>query len=163
MELPRALEHLAEVHTELIEDLRTIGDRHRPEADVFHMCHALAERLTPLGVALASNAERYGRDVRGPVEAGAWSNALARVRRRVADVAGRSPQSGLLLMWDLRHLYLQAQEDLLGWVMVGQAAKARRDKELRALTDLGYQESERVVKWLTTQVKTTSAQALTAG
>jgi hypothetical protein len=47
--------------------------------------------------------------------------------------------------------------------MVGQAAKARRDKDLRALTDLGYAESERVVKWLTTQVKTASAQALTAG
>jgi hypothetical protein len=163
MELPRALEHLAEVHNELIEDLRNIGDRHRPEADVFHMCHALAERLIPLGVALASNAERYGEDVQGPSAGGAWSDATARVRRRMADVAGKSPKSGLLLMWDLRHLYLQAQEDLLGWVMVGQAAKARRDKELRALTDLGYHEAERVVKWLTTQVKTASAQALTGG
>lgn len=163
MELPRALEHLAEVHVELIEDLRTIGDRHRPEADVFHLCHALADRLVPLGVALASNADRYGRDVQAPSNGSAWSDALARVRRRMADIAGASPRSGLLLMWDLRHLYLQAQEDLLGWVMVGQAAKARRDKELRALTDLGYHETERVVKWLTTQVKTASGQALTAG
>ena len=163
MQLPRALEHLAEVHTELIEDLRTVGDRHRPEADVFHMCHSLADRLVPLGVALASNAERYGKDVQGPSTGSAWSDALARVRRRMADVAGKSPQSGLLLLWDLRHLYLQAQEDLLGWTMVGQAAKARRDKDLRALTDLGYAESERVVTWLTTMTKTASAQALTSG
>jgi len=163
MELPRALEHLADVHTELIEDLRTIGDRHRPEADIFHMCHALAERLIPLGSALSSNAERYGRDVQGPSEGGAWSDAMARVRRRMSDVAGKSPKSGLLLLWDLRHLYLEAQEDLLGWTIVGQAAKARRDKELRALTDLGYAESERVVKWLTTMIKISSAQALTSG
>jgi len=163
MELPRALEHLAEVHVELIEDLRAVGDRHRPEADVFHMCHELAGRLVPLGVALSSNAERYGRDVQGPREGGAWSDAIARVRRTMADVAGKSPKSGLLLIWDLRHLYLEAQEDLLGWTIVGQAAKARRDKELRALTDLGYHEAERVVKWLTTMVKTTSAQALTSG
>ncbi len=163
MELPRALEHLAEVHGELIEDLRAVGDRHRPDADVFHMTHALAERLIPLGVALASNAERYGRDVQGPSEGGAWSDAVARVRRRMADVAGKSPKSGLLLIWDLRHLYLEAQEDLIGWTIVGQAAKARRDKDLRALTDLGYHEAERVVKWLTTMLKTTSAQALTSG
>jgi hypothetical protein len=163
MELPRALEHLAEVHTELIEDLRTVGDRHRPDADVFHMCHALAERLVPLGVALASNAERYGRDVQAPSEGSAWSDALARVRRRLADASGKSPKSGLLLQWDLRHLYLQAQEDLLGWIAVGQAAKAGRDRDLRALTDLAYHETERVVKWITTMVKNMAAQALTSG
>jgi hypothetical protein len=163
MELPRALEHLAEVHTELIDDLRTIGDRHRPEADVFHICHALADRLVPLGVALASNAERYGKDVSGPSAGGAWSDALARVRRKMADVAGKSSRSGLVLMLDLRHLYLQGQEDLLGWIMVGQAAKSRRDKELSALAELGYAEAERLVKWVTTQVKSLSAQALTAG
>jgi hypothetical protein len=163
MQLPRALEHLAEVHNELIEDLHTIGDRHRPDADVFHMCHTLADRLLPLGVALASNAERYGKDVQGPSAGGAWSDVLARVRRRMADVAGRRPESGVLLLWDLRHLYLEAQEDLLGWTMVGQAAKARRDPELRALTDLGYRETERVVKWLTTITKTASAQALLSG
>jgi hypothetical protein len=163
MELPRALDHLAEVHTELIEDLAAIGDRHRPEADVFHTCHQLVERLVPLGAELASHAERYGEAVARPHAETAWSDILARMRRRMAGVAGSSPKAGLLLLWDLRHLYLQAQEDLLGWIMVGQAAKARRDNELRALTDRGYEESERVVKWITTEVKQASAQALAAG
>ncbi|HEX7069254.1 MAG TPA: hypothetical protein VF190_00545, partial [Rhodothermales bacterium] len=87
--------------------------------------------------ALASNAERYGKDVSAPGADGAWSDALARVRRKMADVAGKSSRSGLVLMLDLRRLYLPGQEDLLDWIMVGQAAKARRDKELSSLAELG--------------------------
>jgi hypothetical protein len=81
----------------------------------------------------------------------------------MARLASTNPKAGVLLLWGLRHLYLQAQEELLGWIMVGQAAKARRDKELRSLTDEGYLESERVVKWITTEVKHASAQALISG
>ena len=88
------------------------------------MCHVLSERLGPLGDQLASNARRYGRDVERPGAGGAWSEALARIRRRMARAASTNPKAGVLLLWDLRHLYLQAQEELLGWIMVGQATRS---------------------------------------
>jgi Molybdopterin oxidoreductase Fe4S4 domain len=82
------------------------------------------------------------------------------VRGRATDRVnhGRQPPAGILLLRDLRTLYLMAQECEIDWVMVGQGAKAARDKELLETVTQCVQ-----VKWLTTRIREASPQTLTVG
>ena len=85
------------------------------------------------------------------------------VRRRSGDLLGRSKASGLLLLRDLRALYLSAQAAEIAWVILIQAAKAARDSELLDTASSCHQEAETRGKWLRTRIKETSPQVLVAG
>jgi hypothetical protein len=60
-------------------------------------------------------------------------------------------------------LYLRSQEAAMTWVMVGQAAKALRDKELLSLATDCQTETELQGKWFTTRIKTGAPQTLVVG
>jgi hypothetical protein len=75
-------------------------------------------------------------------------------------VLGRAPQSGLLLLRDLRDLFLAAEECSITWVMAGQGAQAVRDKELLELVRELHGETELQVKWLTMRIKLAAPQVL---
>lgn len=163
MELPRALEHLAEVHTELIDDLRTIGNRHRPEGDVLHICHALADRLIPLwvGARLERRALRQG-----------CLGARGRWRMERCAGAGSAQDGGRrgqeFEKWSRPHVGSAASVPAgtggpprLDHGRPSREGAARQGAQLARRAR--YAEAERLVKWVTTQVKSLSAQALTAG
>ncbi len=86
-----------------------------------------------------------------------------RARRATAVLAGRAPQSGLLLLRDLQQLFLAAEEVSILWVMAGQAAQAARDAELLEVVTECHTETEVHVKWLTTRIKIAAPQALATG
>jgi len=85
------------------------------------------------------------------------------VRRRSGDLLGRSKASGLLLLKDLRALYLSVQAAEIAWVILVQAAKAARDSELLDTASSCHQEAETRGKWLRTRIKEASPQVLVAG
>jgi hypothetical protein len=49
------------------------------------------------------------------------------------------------------------------WIIAGQLAQAKRDPELLALVDELHRETLTQIKWLKTQVKQASPQALAVG
>jgi hypothetical protein len=61
---------------------------------------------------------------------------------------------------DLRVLYLRAQENAAAWVMVSQAAKATRDRELLTLAAECHSQTEVQAKWFMGRIKTGAPQAL---
>jgi hypothetical protein len=87
----------------------------------------------------------------------------AGLRHKVSEALGRRPESGLLLLRSLRQLYLQAQEVSFDWIVAGQLAQATRDQELLAVVDELHRETLTQIKWLKTQVKQASPQALAVG
>jgi hypothetical protein len=66
----------------------------------------------------------------------------------------------MLLLRDLRELYLGAQGTLIAWVIVRQGAMAARDKELLDVAKKCQPETDLQVKWLLTRIKTTAPQVL---
>jgi hypothetical protein len=54
------------------------------------------------------------------------------LRHKSAELLGRSELSGVLLLRDLKQLYLTAQETEMEWVVLAQVAQAVRDRELLA-------------------------------
>jgi hypothetical protein len=57
----------------------------------------------------------------------------------------------------------QAQEVSFHWIIAGQLAPATRDHELLSVVDELHRETFTQIKWLKTQVKQASPQALVVG
>jgi hypothetical protein len=162
MKIGPLLARLRELEADLADELRALGERHAADHDVFHQCHTFAKQCERHAAALEPLAARYGEDVddEGP---GFWSGLLESARRTASASLGRVPESGLLLLRDLRTLFLRAEECSITWVMAGQAAQAARDQELLDVVHACHQETEIQVKWFVTRIKVAAPQALVVG
>lgn len=162
MKLGLAVEGLAEAELALADDYRKLGELHAADHDVFHQSRTFAKQCATHAERLRPIVERYGRNAPGNGEPGLWESVMGAVRRRASETIGRRPESGLLLVQDLRDVYLSAQETYLTWVIVYQGAQAARDRELLQISGECQLETELQVKWALTQLKVVSPQALTA-
>jgi hypothetical protein len=160
MSLARAIEQLHEAETDLAEELRQVADRHAVEHGIHHTCRSLATQCTAHAAALRPFAERHGTKLSDPGPPGLWDSFMGAVRRTNAELLGRRPETGLLLLRDLRQLFLMACEAEIDWWIVRQGAMAARDVELSTLFEDCHEETWNQVKWLKTQIKEASAQIL---
>jgi hypothetical protein len=139
MKVGRLLAHLEKLETALAAELRAAAERHRDDHDVYHQSRTFAVTADKRVQGLALFEQRYkGKAI--------WSTAIG--------------DGSADLLEDLRTLYLRSQEAAMTWVMVAQAAKALRDKELLSHATDCQTETELQGKWFTTRIKTGAPQAL---
>jgi hypothetical protein len=162
VKMHKAIEEVHEAEAALAKRLRATGERHASESDLYHLGHALARRCAQHLQALAPFAQRYGAKP-APDDLDESPGLLETVRRKSAEVVGRSEPAGLLLMSDLRDLYLAAQHAELAWVILLQAAKAKRDAELINIVTHCHEEADMSGKWLRTRIKEAAPQVYAAG
>jgi hypothetical protein len=162
MNMNKAVEDVQDAEAELGKRLRVTGERHASESDIYHLGHTLARRCAEHLRALAPFAERYdAKPMRDDLDTS--PGLLETVRRKSGEILGRSEAAGLLLMADLRELYLAAQHAELAWVVLLQAAKARRDAELIEVVTRCHEEAEACGKWVRTRIKEAAPQVYAAG
>lgn len=162
MKLDKAISDVQDAESDLAKELRSIGERHAVEHDLYHLGHTLANQCSDHLEQLALFATRYGAKPRDGGVAGSPS-LLETLRHKSAELLGRSEMSGLLLLRDLRNLYLSAQEAEIAWVILAQAAQAVRDRELLQTVSLCHEEAEARGKWLRTRIKEAAPQVLATG
>lgn len=155
------LEQLHDAEMGLAGDFRKTGERHAAEHDLWYGCHTLARQCEGRAAELRSAAERYGEAISEPHEPELLRSMMAHVRHATADMIGRSPSSGLLMLRDLRLLYTAAQEVNFYWITLGQVAQAKRDGQLLETADILHRQLLTQIKWLKTRVKEASPQILT--
>ena len=156
---------LREVHdgeTDLERQLHVAAERHRTDHEIRHVAVDLARWSLQNRQALASLADRYGAVLGKDQDPQEPTGPLAAVREWSAEHLGRRTSPALLLLRDLRHLYLMASGNSVLWTMLGQAAQAGRDSELLAVVTECHGRTERQAVWCNAMVKTLSPQALTA-
>ena len=158
-----ALKELYEAEEELADEYVKVGERLAAEHDVWYDCKAFAEQCHAHADAIRPFAARHEEQLPPPDDETVGETTTAALRHKLADALGRRPESGLLLLRSLRQLYLQAQEVSLHWIIAGQLAQATRDQKLLALVDELHRETLTQIKWLKTQVKQASPQALVVG
>jgi hypothetical protein len=73
---------------------------------------------------------------------------------------GRKPQSGMLLLRDLRQLYLMAEEANIHWLVLGQVVQALRDQALLNQVSALHKQILTQIKWLKTRIKESLPQVL---
>jgi hypothetical protein len=164
VKVDRALEQLAAAEAELGAELRTVGERHAADHDVYHLGHTLAGQSAERLGSLRPHAERYGARVPPAADGdGARPGIVEAVRHEASGLSGRDASSGMALLHDLRRLALVAQAAELEWVVMVQVAKAARDRALLDTASSGHEQAQTCVKWVRTRIKVTCPQVYVAG
>jgi hypothetical protein len=158
-----ALKELYEAEEELADEFVKVGERLAAEHDVWYECKRFAEQCHAHADALRPFAAKHDEQLAPADDAAVGETTTAALRHKLSEALGRRPESGLLLLRSLRQLYLQAQEVSFHWLVAGQLAQATRDWELLALVDDLHRETLTQIKWLKTQAKIASPQALAVG
>ena len=160
MKLGRAIEAVARAEAELAGALERVGERHRTDHELFHVTAALAPLARARIERLAALAERFGASVEpGGTERG---GPLTTAREKLSEALGSRSAAGLLLLRDLRELYLLACAASIDWTVLGQGAQAAKSRELLDLVADCHAEELRVREGVTTQLKEAAPQVLTS-
>ncbi|MEU5726036.1 hypothetical protein [Micromonospora sp. NPDC047738] len=148
MHLAHYLGLLHKAQARLGDAFGEVGEAHREEPDVFHLCQRLAAECRRHADQLEPFARRYAED------------APAEPDRLHSQLFSGTRTGGLGLLRDLQDLYLMAAECDISWTVVGQAAYGARDEELLGVVKSGEQETATQLKWLRTRMKQAAPQAL---
>jgi hypothetical protein len=156
VKVERVLQEVADVERELAQHLVRFAERHAAEHDLYHTGHTLAQQCQKHLDALAPFAEQYSApapdtDIRSP-------GLLEKVRRAASDAVGRSEVTSLVLMRDMRDLYLSIQEAEMMWVVLVQVSQAVRDGKLLNVAVECHEAAEMRGKWIRTRVKESAPQ-----
>jgi hypothetical protein len=163
VKLDVAIRDVRDAEAELASQLDVLGERHKADHDVYHLtetlqriAHANLETLIPF-------AERYGTSI-DPTDAPREHDRglLERAREKSSELVGRRPETGLLLLRDLRRLHLLYAEASISWVILGQGAQAARDAELLAAVSRCHGQTLRGMRWTVTRIKLAAPQILTS-
>jgi hypothetical protein len=161
VKLGLAIEHVAGSERELAKQLLAVGERHKTDHDVFHMTRTLSKKERGHLDELARHAGRYGAQLDRDGD-GSGPGIVAAAREKSAELLGRRPEPGLLLLRDLRELHLVAAGASLDWVALAQGAQAARDADLLATVSACHEETLKTLKWTTYRLKEAAPQALTS-
>jgi hypothetical protein len=158
-----ALKELYRAEEELADEFVKVGERLAAEHDVWYDCRRFADQCHRHADAIRPFAAAHEEQLAPPDDDTVGETSTAALRHKLSEFLGRRPESGLLLLRSLRQLYVQAQEVSFHWIVAGQLAQATRDRELLTLVDELHRETLTQIKWLKTQVKQASPQALVVG
>jgi len=138
-------------------DLAALGERHRTEHEIWHVTRDLAEWSREHVRLLADHAGRRGLSLDQDADG---SSPLSTVREKVAELVGRRPEAGLLLLRDLRQIHLDCVGVSVDWEMLAQTAQGLRDDDLLALSQRCHPDSLRQARWANSMIKVMSPQIM---
>lgn len=87
---------------------------------------------------------------------------LSQLGERLAGMVGRWPESALLLLEDLRTLYLLGSDTSLGWEMLAQLAQATHRSDVLQLASDCHPQTLRQLRWANTMLNALCPQTLTS-
>ena len=144
---------------EVVQQLTRMADKHQKEAEVHHVATDLIGWSTINIARLADAADSYDVSLsREPDRPGVIRHAVD----SLVSASGVGQTPALLLLEDLRDLYLVASETSLAWEMLAQHAQARREADLLQMTSECHPQTLRQIRWANGMIKTLSPQALAA-
>jgi hypothetical protein len=147
--------HGAEKH--VAGDLSALGERHRTEHEVYHVTRDLAAWSQEHIRLLADEASRRGVSLDGDP---GGASPLSTVREKVAELVGRRPEPGLLLLRDLRRIHLDCVGLSVDWEILCQTAQGLKDDDLLALCQRCHPDTLRQARWANSMIKVMSPQIM---
>lgn len=153
------LDDLHDAETDLAHQYRIVAERQAAEQEVHYNCTTMAEQADEHAEHVRRIAGRFGEQLSEP-SGERLTNVLSGLRHKTSELVGRRPEAGLLLLRDLRELFLMAQEANVHWLALGQVAQAVRDHDLLdEVSDL-HKQTLTQIKWLKTKLKESTPQVL---
>ncbi|MFF4615771.1 hypothetical protein [Nonomuraea jabiensis] len=156
MKLDLVIRELHRSESELAHLLLRMSERHKSDHETYHVARDLAGWCHDHVRELAEAGKEHGLDLDPSHDV----SVAARLREKASEWLGRRSEPGLLLLADLRHLYLAASEVSLDWELLAQAAQAAKQRELLALTQRCHPQTLRQLRWANARLKDSAPQAL---
>lgn len=158
MRIGTVLRDLHHDENELARTLLRVADEHRADHEVHQMGVHLAEWSSRHVREIAAIAGSFGENL-DPTPDGT-PTLVEEARRWMSVRGGRFPETELVMVRDLRDVYLRASSVLTDWEMIGQAAQAIVHDELLELATRCQAETKRQATWANAKIKESSTQAL---
>lgn len=158
MKLDLVIEELHRSENELRHELLLVSARHKTDHEVFHVARDIAQWSADHVRELAQIGRDFGLEL--DPQADGEAKLTERLREKSAELLGRRSEPGLLMLRDLRELYLKASGVSLDWEMLAQAAQGARKIELLELAERCHPDTLRVARWANGKLKASSTQVL---
>ena len=158
MKIGLVLKELHRSENELVHALLHVSERHKVDHEVYYLARDLAGWSKEHLRELAAIAKDYGQDL-DPEPADA-TGLGRKLREKGSELLGREKEAGLLLLEDLREIYLKASGVSLDWEMLAQAAQGIKHTDLLEVTKRCHPETLRQAKWANAKLKESSTQVL---
>lgn len=153
---------LRELHrseNSLARTLLLLADRHRAEHEVFHVARDIARWSQEHVERIADCAAQRGTRLSSTPTSGAPA-VVEQIVQRTSTALGRRPETGLLLLADLRRVHRKAAGVSLDWEVLAQAAQAMREREVFELARGCHPETLRQMRWANAQLKVHAPQVI---
>jgi hypothetical protein len=151
------LEQVHSSESDVVGHLTMMMEHHSAEHEVFHVAHDVRTWSIEHVRLIADEGRRHGVTLdskpNAPSEVRHWKEAAAKL-------LGRRPETGVLLLDDMRELYLLASTSSLNWEVCAQLGQALRDEGLLGLATRCHPQTLRQVRWANTMLKIQSPQVL---
>jgi len=158
MKLDLVIEELHRSENELRHELLLVSARHKTDHEVFHVARDIAQWSADHVRELTQIGRDFGLEL--DPQADGEAKLTERLREKSAELLGRRSEPGLLMLRDLRELYLKASGVSLDWEMLAQAAQGARKIELLELAERCHPDTLRVARWANGKLKASSTQVL---
>ncbi|WP_069386224.1 hypothetical protein [Cellulosimicrobium cellulans] len=158
MKIGLVLRELHRSENDLAHELLQVSDRHRVDHEVYHVARDLAAWSQRHVTEIAGIAGDYGEDL--DPEPHGESNVAQRALDKASELAGRARTPGLLMLRDLREVYMKASGVSADWEMLAQAAQGIRHTDLLSLAQRCHPDTLRQVRWANAKLKESSTQVL---
>ncbi|MGN6440808.1 MAG: hypothetical protein ACTHL6_02780 [Arthrobacter sp.] len=158
MKFGLVLEEMHRSENDLAHHLLTISERHKVDHEIYHLARDLARWSQQHVRDIAAMGKNYGLDL-DPEPRGEMG-LMETIREKGSEMVGRRPETGMLLLCDLRELYLKACGVSADWELLAQAAQGKKDKDLLALAEKCHPQTIRQMKWANGKLKESATQVL---
>ncbi len=158
MKLDLAIEELHRSENHLVTVLMSMSDRHKADHEVFYVCRDMARWSRHHVADLARVGRDFGVDL--DPQASEDPGPLVALRQRTSELLGRRSSPGLLLLADLRHLYLEAAGTSLDWEVLAHSAQGAKEPELLDVAERCHPQSLRIARWANGHLKVASPQVI---
>jgi len=158
MRIGIVLKDLHHDENELCQTLLRVADKHRADHEVYYVGRDLAQWSARHVREIAAIASEFGEDL--DPSADSSPSVVDQARRWVSERSARTSEMELVMVRDLREVYLRASSVLTDWEMIGQAAQAIVHDELLALATACQTDTKRQATWANSKIKESSTQAL---
>jgi hypothetical protein len=147
MQLPIYLGLVKNAEEQLALAFEMIGKKHATDIEVLHGCKLLSRWSKDHVENLKLQIEKYGeKNIDEP--------------KHLASVLLKTKMGSLALLRDLHGLWLLACEVEMCYMIIPQAAKALRDKELELMCEQFCEYTNRQKAWLQTKIRNSASQIL---
>lgn len=158
MKIGLVLHELHRSENDLAQKLLHVSERHKVDHEIYHLGRDLARWSQRHVTEIAEIGKNYGQDLDPEPES--ESGLLEKVREKGSELVGRRSHAALLMLIDLREVYMMASGVSSDWEMLAQAAQGIKHHDLLDVTQRCHPETLRQVRWANGMLKVNSTQIL---